>query len=277
MVNSPERSSGSVNGDRFPATSSPMVASGAASRVIDSTILNQAILQQIPGLQLQPSFSAANDSAANEVVTAMQQLLEAVDQSAPEPDFLMAEVHQKAQQVIQVLQAHPLEGSATNLERSAPYSAQLPIQHPAQHSIQNYVCLKDLTPWLLWGIARSAYGTMGLLEGVPATVLQPDQHWRNGILRLVALLEVRTPNFFYRFDLATQQVPEVLESDDLIQLGDSTFYPQPTTIAAATHRLVAQIQNHYTYATTLLPGHSYRSLASSSILATCYLSTSVRF
>ncbi|HEY9627381.1 MAG TPA: hypothetical protein V6C84_08775 [Coleofasciculaceae cyanobacterium] len=107
----------------------------------------------------------------------------------------------------------------------------------------DYIAIKDLTSWLLWGIARSAYGAMRLLEGTPARILQPDQSWQTGILRLVAQLQVKAPALSHAFDLVTQQAAaDVLTDDRLIQLGDSTLYPQPTTIAEAVDLLRRQIQ-----------------------------------
>jgi hypothetical protein len=110
-------------------------------------------------------------------------------------------------------------------------------------AVVDYIVIKDLTSWLLWGIARSAYGAMRLLEGTSARILQPDQSWQTGILRLVAQLRVNAPALSHEFDLVTQQaVPDILTDDRLIQLGDSTLYPQPTTIAEAISLLSRQIQ-----------------------------------
>ncbi|MBI4781840.1 MAG: hypothetical protein HY785_11030 [Oscillatoriophycideae cyanobacterium NC_groundwater_1537_Pr4_S-0.65um_50_18] len=126
--------------------------------------------------------------------------------------------------------------SQTILRRSRPDPA-------ADDSAIDYIAIKDLTSWLLWGIARSAYGAMRLLEGTPARILQPDQSWQTGILRLVAQLQVKAPALSHAFDLVTQQVAaEVLTDDRLIQLGDSMLYPQPTTIAEAVDLLRRQIQ-----------------------------------
>ncbi|HEY9643164.1 MAG TPA: hypothetical protein V6C57_21930 [Coleofasciculaceae cyanobacterium] len=219
MVNSPERSSVPADGDALAAIPLRMTLQGAT--------LSQSILQQVPGQLLQRSFPPAN-----EVVTAMQHLIEAVAHPSsasglPLDEIQSSEMQQSAERVVQALQSYPLEVDATRRESLT----------------QHYVCLKDLTPWLLWGIARSAYGAMRLLEGTAATVLQPDQRWQSGILRLVAFLAVKTPSFSYSFDLVTQQaVPEILGNDRLIQLGDSTLYPKPTTIVEATRLLVAQIQ-----------------------------------
>ena len=107
----------------------------------------------------------------------------------------------------------------------------------------DYTAIKGLTSWLLWGIARSAYGAMRLLEGATARILQPDESWQTGILRLVAQLQVKTPVLSHKFDLVTQQsASELLTDDRLIQLGDSILYPQPTTIAEAIDVLSRQIQ-----------------------------------
>jgi len=117
------------------------------------------------------------------------------------------------------------------------------IPEDAIHVAVDYIAIKDLTSWLLWGIARSAYGAMRLLEGTPARMLQPDQSWQTGILRLVAQLQVKTPALSCGFDLVTQQAtPGLLTDDRLIQLGDSTLYPQPTTIVEAVDLLMQQIQ-----------------------------------
>jgi hypothetical protein len=84
---------------------------------------------------------------------------------------------------------------------------------------------------------------MRLLEGTPARILQSDESWQTGILRLVAQLQVKTPTLSDKFDLVTQQpLSELLTDDRLIQLGDSTLYPQPTTIAEAVNLLSRQIQ-----------------------------------
>jgi hypothetical protein len=233
MVNSPERSFVSVGSNLVDGNlvdgnlvdgnvvGKDALAAMPPDMMPQGSLLSQSILQQVPGQLLQQAFPPAN-----EVVTAMQQLIEAVAHRST-PEQPADGVQQRVEQVVQALQTHLLGADAVHPEPSSQY----------------YICLKDLTPWLLWGIARSAYGAMRLLEGTSATVLQPDQLWQTGILRLVALLEIKTPSYSYGFDLVTQQVgTEMLGTDRLIQLGDSTLYPEPTTIAEATDLLVAQMR-----------------------------------
>ncbi|MBD3883463.1 hypothetical protein IFO70_16975 [Phormidium tenue FACHB-886] len=116
-----------------------------------------------------------------------------------------------------------------------------PNLYPDRLLEQPYLSLNELTPWLLWRMARSACGTMQLLEGTTAKLQQAEQPWQTGILRLVLLLEIDLPGAnSFKFDLVTQQTPTLLENDCYIQCD--AFSQKAVSIVAAKAKLVKPLQ-----------------------------------
>ncbi|WP_421655643.1 hypothetical protein [Leptothermofonsia sp. ETS-13] len=90
------------------------------------------------------------------------------------------------------------------------------IQLPVPPS---YLTVETLAPYLLWGIARSSYLLMQLIEGISIQKREPNEHWVSGMLRLVVLLQGQTPTVQWCFDLATGIPPgALLNGNTLIQL-----------------------------------------------------------
>lgn len=66
---------------------------------------------------------------------------------------------------------------------------------------QQVFSLDELALQLLWGLNRSAYEVMQWLSGMQVRLLQPQQGWTTGTLRLGAYLLLRTPEQTWCFDL----------------------------------------------------------------------------
>ena len=71
--------------------------------------------------------------------------------------------------------------------------------------VENAIALQDLNHWLIWNLSRCDDRVMQLLGGVAMRSLQPGQGWQSGRLRLVAALQIETPNRTLAIDLATGQ------------------------------------------------------------------------
>jgi len=123
-----------------------------------------------------------------------------------------------------------LKGGEGGVPPSWELCSHTPICTPSslnwdQSAWTEYLELKQLASWLLWGTARSSHTVMRLMEGSSARCLQPDQSWQTGILRLVPLLSLSTTDATYIIDLATHQCfseppnfPDVLAADRTIQI-----------------------------------------------------------
>lgn len=111
------------------------------------------------------------------------------------------------------------------------------------HLWQNYCLAADFAPQLLWGMARSSYAVMRLLEGVPATITTAAGEVRPGIVRLSALLHGAIAEQHQVADLVTQHPPEEL-LDEAIALQILTGYPMPSPQPAGgvLHTLVQHIR-----------------------------------
>lgn len=85
--------------------------------------------------------------------------------------------------------------------------------------------LDDLTSRLLWCVARSAYSTMQLLEGLPARVCPPDGEWQAGILRLAVIVEIHRSPATVALDVALGCPPTAwIKPDWLIQLDQESDF-----------------------------------------------------
>lgn len=113
------------------------------------------------------------------------------------------------------------------LERSLSSQVQRPFQplHALQDLLERRLLVGDAIPHLLWAIARSSPQTMKLLAGVPAETFQPGQTWSNGVLRLLVILELRTPNLHWVMDLATLEPPPPdLPTSTLVRWSDQSIH-----------------------------------------------------
>ncbi len=95
---------------------------------------------------------------------------------------------------------------------------------------QQVLPLDALALRVLWGINRTAYQVMQWLSGLQVRLLQPQQGWTTGTLRLAIHLVIRTPEQAWRFDVVqrclTSALPAVAE-DAIVQLGDEGFQLLP--------------------------------------------------
>jgi hypothetical protein len=119
---------------------------------------------------------------------------------------------------------------------------------PAQPSLlQHYFLLETLAPWLLWGMASSAYEMMQMMEGITVRVFQPGQGWQTGVLRLAALLEFEStdlnPEPSWLIDLATYAPPNFLLTPEvLLQSDDCQVCQQPILSQELLQRFVNQLK-----------------------------------
>ncbi len=103
--------------------------------------------------------------------------------------------------------------------------------------------LNHLLPWLLWGVARSSYEVIRLVEGLPALVQTEDGDWQSGMLRLVIGLHIATPEQPCAIDLATHQAPPAtLEPTTLIWSESCALCREPTAIADVLAQLIQHSQ-----------------------------------
>jgi hypothetical protein len=112
---------------------------------------------------------------------------------------------------------------------------------------QHYFLLETLAPWLLWGMASSAYEMMQMMEGITVRVFQPGQGWQTGVLRLAALLEFKStalnPEPDWSIDLATYAPPTFLLTPEvLLQSDDCQVCQQPILSHELLQRFVNQLK-----------------------------------
>jgi hypothetical protein len=72
-------------------------------------------------------------------------------------------------------------------------------------SFQPIPLMQELVPQLLWQVSRSACEVMQMVGGIEALVLQPEQDWQRGILRLMVAIQIQTGDSHYAIDLVTGQ------------------------------------------------------------------------
>ena len=113
------------------------------------------------------------------------------------------------------------------LQQSHQPEQQAPWQpfHALQQLLQRRLLVVDAIPHLLWTIARSSPQAMKLLAGLRAEIFQPGQTWERGVLRLVALLELRTPHLHWTLDLATlEPPPPELQTNTVVSWSDNRIH-----------------------------------------------------
>lgn len=112
-----------------------------------------------------------------------------------------------------------------SLEKSWAYPG-LPATHPfarLQTVLQDRLILADAIAHFLWGIARSSPQTMALLGGTPGELFQAGQEWTPGIVRLMAIITIKTPSLHWTLDLVTAEPPlPELHRDALVRWGDAS-------------------------------------------------------
>ncbi len=136
--------------------------------------------------------------------------------------------------------------------------------------------MDELIPKLLWQITCSSYEGMQLLGGIPARVLQPNQDWQQGTLRLLAALQIATDATDWMLDLATGEGVSsdtirlselaVCQQSDLPvgqSLWDKTsVWRQPVQVHTLMHNLRQQIHLNMPALDLLLQGTAIEWLES---------------
>ncbi|MBE9100599.1 hypothetical protein [Vacuolonema iberomarrocanum] len=130
------------------------------------------------------------------------------------------------------------------------------------HLWQNYCLAADFAPQLLWGMARSSYAVMRLLEGVPAQITTAEGEVRSGVVRLSALLHGAIAEHHQVADLVTQHPPAALLDEAIalqIQMGYPMAEPQPA--GDVLHTLVQHIRMTTPAVLSFLEGIAVNALA----------------
>ncbi|MDX2241441.1 MAG: hypothetical protein NW224_12215 [Leptolyngbyaceae cyanobacterium bins.302] len=208
-----------------------------------SAAIAQSVIRLAEGVQ--PVTLAAGMTATPEtVLEAMRRLVDViVELRSPDggwsteipqtPETLLPYVTEEAYDLLDALQQQSIQ----------------PLLHPtipsptgAQFLHQDNCSIADLTPWLLWAIARSSYEVMQLLEGMEVQVADPEQEWQSGVLRLAIALQLDSPNVNWTFDLVTHQ-PGQPQLPTTAQIQNTTLNPNSPLLAGEfVQQIVQQIQ-----------------------------------
>ncbi|MGJ3253038.1 MAG: hypothetical protein ACFE0J_18185 [Elainellaceae cyanobacterium] len=176
------------------------------------------------------------------------------------PENLLPYVEDEAQDLLDVLRAE--------VDTSQPNDVTVQTALSWTHW-HDYFTIRQLAPWLLWCVARASSGMMQLMEGIVASIARSDYPQQTGILRLIAVLDIRTPMASCALDLATgRSFSSPLPGDTHVQSDDCTLCRE----AIATNFLTQRIE-HYLRSTIpeanelmkgievdiLIPGESWQS------------------
>jgi len=158
-------------------------------------------------LQAPPRLSPGAIAAMQQLVDLLKQLRSpAQGGAAPQPltpEALAPYVSEEIEEVLQVLTEE--DGAALAGAIAAIPAA--PVEPPAAIA-PIALRLETLLPLLLWNLARTGHPVMQLLEGVAVAVQTSDADQPSpGVLRLVASLQVATPEAQWAVDLVTRDRP----------------------------------------------------------------------
>ncbi len=136
------------------------------------------------------------------------------------PENLVPYVSEEAYEVLDALEDDPGEENTQPQKNGDGENHQFSLS-------PSYLRVETLAPYLLWGVARSSYSLMQLIEGISIQRSEPNGHWVSGMLRLVVLLQSQTPTAQWYFDLATGSPPnQLLDENTLLQLKEDPFSMQ---------------------------------------------------
>lgn len=111
---------------------------------------------------------------------------------------------------------------------------------------------------LLWHLIGTSYAVMQFVGGVAAQVLQPNQEWQPGTLRLRAIAHAATPTRCWAMDLATGESlhfnDQTLDPEGIIQLTPTDDRPELNAIAVFSTQLLADIRRHSPILISLMDG-----------------------
>lgn len=154
-----------------------------------------------------------------------------------------------AQQLTQILLQVPpvVEPPETIVKRAqtAIQDLQNSLTLASRTFAQQAVTLDELAFRLLWGINRTAYEVMQLTSGLSVRLLQPEQSWSTGLLRLALYLEIRTPQQQWQFDLARRAAAmpkEPLAPNALAQSYEQLWCWQPVQLSSLEARFWQQVE-----------------------------------
>lgn len=154
-----------------------------------------------------------------------------------------------AQQLTQILLQVPpaTETPAAVIKRAetAIHELQNSVTLASRTFAQQAVTLDELAFRLLWGINRTAYEVMQLTSGLPVRLLQPQQTWASGSLRLALYLEVRTPQQQWQFDLARRTESKLVKPpapDALAQSYEQSWCWEPVELSRLEARFWQQVE-----------------------------------
>lgn len=106
--------------------------------------------------------------------------------------------------------------------------------------------LGELLLGLFWSVTRSGYAIAQLVGGVSAQVLQPEQGWQTGTLRLLWMLTITTDAQAWCWDLTTRQllttIPPALDPQAVICWDARLAYPTPLRVATLQTQIRHQLQ-----------------------------------
>jgi NTP pyrophosphatase (non-canonical NTP hydrolase) len=215
---------------------------------LDISVVQQIILKIVQSATESGSpipCSQPTPVISTEVAKAMQRLLQIIselrsptsgwpDDLPQTPEAIAPYILNEIQDVLEALQPVQIPSNPDEKTLTKDFSKTL---------LQKYFAIREIEPWLLWWVARSAYEVMGLLEGVSARVLESSRGWQTGILRLVTMLKIDLPRLSQSLDLVTHQpLPSLLPDNTLVQLPDYALYRQPKEVENLTQTLVTQIR-----------------------------------
>jgi hypothetical protein len=215
---------------------------------LDISAVQQIILKIVhsaPASGPPVPFPQPTPVISTEVARAMQRLIQLISElrsptsgwptDLPQtPEAIAPYILDETQEVLEALQNGQSPSNVDEKTLNEDFSRTL---------LQRHFAIREVEPWLLWWVGRSAYEAMGLLEGAAARMLQPDCGWQTGILRLVVGLKIDLARLSQSLDLVTHQpLPSVLPSNTLVQIPDYALYRQPQEVGNLIQTLVTQIR-----------------------------------
>lgn len=210
--------------------SEPAALPGATASTLGNTVCRMAPLAlERPDLGQVPAVAAALEQLVHQSI-ALRSPTGGWPTDLPQtPENLGAYLSEETWELLEALEATPLASSSSAAPSVIPFTV--------------------LVPHLLWMLASGGYEIMRLIEGVQASVFEPDGRGTTHIVRLVPVLMLTIDDARYALDLVTQTDPvpslhlaettglRLLENDldncswrckDLLeQVAQSLSYAQP--------------------------------------------------
>ncbi|MGI0487163.1 hypothetical protein ACN4EK_17110 [Pantanalinema rosaneae CENA516] len=112
--------------------------------------------------------------------------------------------------------------------------------------LQPDLLMDQLLPKLLWQLTAGTYEVMQLIGGLEARLLQPGDPWRDGTLRLIAVLHLTGAGITWQVDLATGRLVAggefKLASEAIVQSHRLSACQYPMQVKDLTAHLQQQIR-----------------------------------